>query len=68
MKHAFVSETLTSAERSAPFAVLKDDDGEPLPAKTRTLMCWDGPEWAEIDAETGGIIARGSTAAGDAQS
>lgn len=77
VKHRHVDTTLITAERFAPFdgacdtpaasrpqahfAHLADADDEPLPPVTRALMHWDGPEWAEIDAGTGDVIARGST-------
>ena len=31
-------------------------DAEPLPSVTRALVDWDGPDWAEIDPATGGVI------------
>lgn len=60
MKHTHVAATLTTAERIAPFAVLIDPDHEPLPEPTRVGLMWDGLEWAEIDVETGDVLARGT--------
>lgn len=51
-KHAHVEDTLTRAEREAPFA-LGTGDGEPLPRPTRLALEWDGPRWAETDPATG---------------
>lgn len=42
--------TLTRAEREAPFAI-SEPDNDPLPARTRMLVVWDGPLWAEIEPQ-----------------
>lgn len=58
-RHAFVDDTLTRAEREAPFA-LGDGDGDPLPACTRLAIEWDGLRYAETDPATGAVLATGS--------
>jgi hypothetical protein len=49
MKHAHVDETLTMAEREAPFRLSPADtalDDGP----TRLACLWDGDEFVEVDA------------------
>ena len=57
-KNAFVDDTLTRAEREAPFA-LGDGDGEPLPVCTRLAIEWDGRRYAETDPVTGYTLSVG---------
>lgn len=56
MKHAHVAETLTRAEREAPFQ-LGMFDPEPLPRLTRTARVVNGAIEFEIDPATGEVLA-----------
>lgn len=57
-----VSETLTRDELARPFLVSDVDPmmAAPLPRRTRNHVEVDGDRWAEIDIETGEILAEGS--------
>jgi len=48
MKHGHVDQTLTMAERSAPFA-LAGIDREPIEGPTRLACVWDGADFTEHD-------------------
>lgn len=52
------TETLTRAERAAPFALAPD--AEPLPPRRRLLVEWEGERWAETDPATGVTLAIGN--------
>lgn len=38
---------------------LPEPDREPVPAPARCALVWRGRHWAEIDAATGRVLARG---------
>lgn len=58
IKHRHVEETLTLAEREAPFR-LPHADAEPLPRPTRLALVWDGRRYAEVDPSSGYTLTVG---------
>lgn len=67
IKHAHVAATLTAGE-IAPWAALPLAAFEPVEKPARTLLAWEGETWAEIDPQTGHIIATGTVGSDDCRS
>ena len=57
---ATITETLTQGEMPGAVFALADFDPEPPRKPWRAPLEWDGEAWAEIDPDTGEIIATGT--------